>query len=195
MPSGYAQDFHDRSSRTPKPRAPSGVVSSSGRSLAVSDAKVRRYLDAITSALVVRQLRPWHQNLRKRRAKAPKVYLSDTGILHTLLSQGRGDPFLLDVRGRLVKRGGRRAACPSISSAVARRHSSPLHSQQASVLAPCLQRSRNASSLYWLAGWVGGLVGRMTCWAGRLTDWAGPGRLLSSEPSPWHPSSPCFWRS
>jgi predicted AAA+ superfamily ATPase len=60
-------------------------ASALGRSFAVSDATVRRYLDALTSALVVRQLRPWHQNLRKRQVKAPKVYLADTGILHTLL--------------------------------------------------------------------------------------------------------------
>jgi predicted AAA+ superfamily ATPase len=60
-------------------------ASALGRSLAVSDATVRRYLDTLTSALVVRQLRPWHQNLRKRQVKAPKVYLADTGVLHTLL--------------------------------------------------------------------------------------------------------------
>ncbi len=55
------------------------------RSFGVSDVTVRRYLDALTAALVVRQLRPWHANLRKRQVKAPKIYLADTGILHTLL--------------------------------------------------------------------------------------------------------------
>jgi len=60
-------------------------ASALGRSLGVSDATVRRYLDSLTSALMVRQLRPWHENLRKRQVKAPKVYLTDTGILHTLL--------------------------------------------------------------------------------------------------------------
>ena len=60
-------------------------ASALGRSFGVSDATVRRYLDALSSALVVRQLRPWHENLRKRQVKAPKVYVMDTGVLHTLL--------------------------------------------------------------------------------------------------------------
>jgi len=46
-------------------------ASALGRSFGVSDATVRRYLDALSSALVVRQLRPWHENLRKRQVKAP----------------------------------------------------------------------------------------------------------------------------
>jgi predicted AAA+ superfamily ATPase len=60
-------------------------ASAIGRSFGVSDATVRRYLDALSSALVVRQLRPWHEKLRKRQVKAPKLYVSDTGVLHTLL--------------------------------------------------------------------------------------------------------------
>ncbi|MBI2071532.1 MAG: ATP-binding protein [Gemmatimonadetes bacterium] len=60
-------------------------ASSIARSFAISDVTVRRYLDALSSALVVRQLRPWHENLRKRQVRAPKVYVADTGLLHTLL--------------------------------------------------------------------------------------------------------------
>lgn len=60
-------------------------ASALARSFGVSDMTVRRYLDALGSALVVRQLRPWHANLRKRQVKSPKVYLADTGLLHTLL--------------------------------------------------------------------------------------------------------------
>ncbi len=60
-------------------------ASSIARSFAVSDVTVRRYLDALSSTLVVRQLRPWHENLRKRQVRAPKVYVADTGILHALL--------------------------------------------------------------------------------------------------------------
>lgn len=56
-----------------------------GRSFGVSDNTVRGYLDILTSALVVRQLRPWYANISKRQVKAPKVYLRDSGILHTLL--------------------------------------------------------------------------------------------------------------
>ncbi len=35
--------------------------------------------------LVLRQLQPWHANLRKRQVKSPKVYVRDTGLLHELL--------------------------------------------------------------------------------------------------------------
>lgn len=55
------------------------------RSLAVSQPTVRRYLDALTDALVIRQLAPWHANLKKRQVRAPKVYIRDTGLLHRLL--------------------------------------------------------------------------------------------------------------
>lgn len=55
------------------------------RSLGVSEPTVRRYLDWLTQACMVRQLRPWHENLGKRQAKAPKIYFRDTGLLHTLL--------------------------------------------------------------------------------------------------------------
>ena len=55
------------------------------RSFGVSDMTVRHYLDVLTAALVVRQLAPWHANVKKRQVKSPKVYLSDTGVLHTLL--------------------------------------------------------------------------------------------------------------
>jgi predicted AAA+ superfamily ATPase len=54
-------------------------------SFGVSDTSVRRYLDLLTSALVVRQLQPWHENVGKRQVRAPKVYLSDSGLLHALL--------------------------------------------------------------------------------------------------------------
>ena len=55
------------------------------RSFGVSDHSVRRYLDLLTSTFVVRQLRPWSANVKKRQVKAPKVYMRDTGLLHTLL--------------------------------------------------------------------------------------------------------------
>lgn len=55
------------------------------RSFGVSDMSVRRYLDVLTSTFAVHQLLPWTENLGKRQVKSPKVYLSDTGLLHTLL--------------------------------------------------------------------------------------------------------------
>jgi hypothetical protein len=55
------------------------------RSLGVSEPTVRRYLDVLSGALVVRQLAPWHENLAKRQVKSPKVYVRDSGLLHHLL--------------------------------------------------------------------------------------------------------------
>jgi hypothetical protein len=55
------------------------------RALGVNESTARRYLDLLTDALVVRQLRPWHANLRKRQVRSPKVYVRDTGLLHQLL--------------------------------------------------------------------------------------------------------------
>jgi hypothetical protein len=51
----------------------------------VNPSTVRRYLDLLTDALMVRQLQPWHANLAKRQVKAPKIYLRDSGLLHRLL--------------------------------------------------------------------------------------------------------------
>jgi predicted AAA+ superfamily ATPase len=55
------------------------------RAFGVADTTVRHYLDILTSTYVVRQLEPWHENLAKRQVKAPKIYLRDSGILHSLL--------------------------------------------------------------------------------------------------------------
>ena len=55
------------------------------RALGVSPGVVRRYLDVLTDALMVRQLQPWFANLKKRQVKAPKIYLRDSGLLHRLL--------------------------------------------------------------------------------------------------------------
>jgi len=57
-----------------------------GRSFGVADTTVRNYLDLMTSALVTLQLQPWHENISKRQVKAPKIYITDSGILHTLLN-------------------------------------------------------------------------------------------------------------
>jgi predicted AAA+ superfamily ATPase len=55
------------------------------RSLGVSEPTARRYLDLLSGLFMVRQLQPWHENLKKRQVKAPKVYLRDSGLLHALL--------------------------------------------------------------------------------------------------------------
>ena len=55
------------------------------RNFEVSESTVRRYLDLLEGAFMVRQLRPWFANLGKRQIKSPKLYFRDTGILHQML--------------------------------------------------------------------------------------------------------------
>jgi hypothetical protein len=55
------------------------------RSLGIGETSVRRYLDLLEGVYMVRQLRPWHENLKKRQVKSPKVYIRDSGLLHQLL--------------------------------------------------------------------------------------------------------------
>jgi predicted AAA+ superfamily ATPase len=55
------------------------------RSLGVSEPTARRYLDILSGVFMIRQLQPWHANLKKRQVKAPKIYFRDTGLLHQLL--------------------------------------------------------------------------------------------------------------
>ena len=56
------------------------------RAIGVSQGTVRRYLDALTEALAVRQLQPWYAKLAKRQVRSPKVYVRDSGLLHRLLN-------------------------------------------------------------------------------------------------------------
>jgi predicted AAA+ superfamily ATPase len=56
-----------------------------GRSMGVADTTVRSYLDILDGALVVTTLKPWHENISKRQVKSPKVYVRDSGLLHSLL--------------------------------------------------------------------------------------------------------------
>lgn len=55
------------------------------RSLGVNESTARRYLDLLEGVFMVRQLQPWHENLKKRQVKSPKVYFRDSGLLHQLL--------------------------------------------------------------------------------------------------------------
>ncbi len=55
------------------------------RSLGKNEGTARRYLDILSGAFVVRALPPWFENLGKRQLKSPKVYVRDSGILHSLL--------------------------------------------------------------------------------------------------------------
>ena len=55
------------------------------RSLGVKESTARKYLDILSGAFMIRQILPWYENIGKRLVKSPKVYIRDSGILHTLL--------------------------------------------------------------------------------------------------------------
>jgi len=63
------------------------------RSIGTSEPTAKRYLDILNDAYVVRQLLPWHENLKKRQVKSPKIYVKDSGILHSLLRLEKGQIF------------------------------------------------------------------------------------------------------
>jgi len=56
------------------------------RAMGLSDKTVRSYLDILSGAFMVRQLQPWFENTSKRQVRAPKIYLRDSGLLHSLLN-------------------------------------------------------------------------------------------------------------
>jgi predicted AAA+ superfamily ATPase len=56
------------------------------RSMGISDKTARSYLDILTGTFMVRQLQPWYENVGKRQVKSPKIYLRDSGLLHSLFT-------------------------------------------------------------------------------------------------------------
>ena len=56
-----------------------------GNSLDISTPTVKRYVDFLEEAFLLKSLQPFTWNMQKRLVKSPKVYLTDTGILHHLI--------------------------------------------------------------------------------------------------------------
>lgn len=55
------------------------------RSLGVSQPTVATYVDVLTNMFILRRLEPLPANLGKRLVKSPKLFVRDSGLLHTLL--------------------------------------------------------------------------------------------------------------
>jgi uncharacterized protein len=60
-------------------------MSKLGGNLEISGTTVHHYIDVLTDLFLIRQLKPWHGNSRKRLVKTPKIYVRDSGIMHTLV--------------------------------------------------------------------------------------------------------------
>lgn len=52
--------------------------------LDIGESTVRKYLDGLKDALLIRSLPPWHTNQGKRLVRTPRTYVRDTGLLHAL---------------------------------------------------------------------------------------------------------------
>lgn len=70
------------------------VLTEIAKSLEVSHTTARNYLDILQDFFMVRQVHPWSGNTKKRLVKTPKVYIRDTGLLHSLLNISSFDQLL-----------------------------------------------------------------------------------------------------
>ncbi len=69
-------------------------VADLARSLGTREAAVRRHLDVLEGAMLVRRVVPWHESVGKRLVKSPKLYVADNGMLHALLGLRSGEALL-----------------------------------------------------------------------------------------------------
>jgi predicted AAA+ superfamily ATPase len=63
-------------------------------SLEVSSPTINRYTDLLTDLLLLRRLMPYHSNVKKRLVKSPKIFIRDSGLLHSLLNLGNLNSLL-----------------------------------------------------------------------------------------------------
>jgi predicted AAA+ superfamily ATPase len=56
------------------------------RSLELSSTTIKKYLGFLENAFLIRQLKPYFFNAKKRLVKSPKIFIRDTGVLHNLLN-------------------------------------------------------------------------------------------------------------
>jgi predicted AAA+ superfamily ATPase len=61
-------------------------VAQLARNVGVDGRTATRYLDLLVDLLLVRRLPAWHANVGKRLVKSPKVYVRDSGLVHSLLA-------------------------------------------------------------------------------------------------------------
>jgi uncharacterized protein len=69
-------------------------VTTLAHSLDVGWDAATHYLDLFCDLMLVRKLQPWSINAGKRLVKSPKIYLRDSGLLHTLLGIETFDQLL-----------------------------------------------------------------------------------------------------
>jgi uncharacterized protein len=63
-------------------------------SLGIRNGLVSKYLDFFEQSFLIRRLQPYFTNIGKRLVKTPKIYIRDSGIVHTLLAINDFDSLL-----------------------------------------------------------------------------------------------------
>ena len=61
-------------------------IASLSRSMGIDEKTVKKYIDILHHTYMLRLLPPYYINIKKRLIKSPKIYIRDTGILHSLLN-------------------------------------------------------------------------------------------------------------
>ena len=61
-------------------------LSNFGKALGATHPTIKTYVDVMTNTFMLQKLEPFRANIQKRLSKTPKIYLSDSGILHALLN-------------------------------------------------------------------------------------------------------------
>lgn len=62
--------------------------------LGIDQKTAQSYMDLLINLLMVRKLQPWHSNVGKRLVKSPKIYVRDSGLVHSLLSIANKEALL-----------------------------------------------------------------------------------------------------
>lgn len=62
-----------------------------GDILGKSSHTIKNYIDILEQTFILRALKPYVKNIKKRVIKAPKIYIRDTGLLHSLLNIETGN--------------------------------------------------------------------------------------------------------
>ena len=68
------------------------------KSLELSSVTIKKYIDFLEKAYLVRQLRPYTLNIKKRLVKSPKIFIRDSGILHFLLGIEKFEDLISNIK-------------------------------------------------------------------------------------------------
>ncbi len=69
-------------------------ASAIGNSLGLTNHTINKYIDFLEGTFMVNKLTPFSYNAKKRIVKSPKVYISDSGLLHRLMRINSFDELL-----------------------------------------------------------------------------------------------------